>query len=235
MTDHLRFSIVVPAHNEEAYLHETLARIRAIDYPAGYVEAIVVENGSTDRTFEIAQSYAGDTIRVIRSDKGVSRARNAGVAAASPKSDWIIFLDADTQLAPSFLAELDAFIRSSEKTYSVGTCSILPYPDSRTARLWFSFYDIGHRITKTSYALFFAKRSLFPAIRFDEARMMGEDLEVIRQARMHGAFFFLPTRSVMTSTRRFEQIGWWRIFFSWTFVALLPASIQRKMRYRVVR
>ena len=57
----LRFSVVVPAYNEEAFLPETLRSLRRQDYPGAY-EIVVVDNNSTDATAEIARSFG---VRVV--------------------------------------------------------------------------------------------------------------------------------------------------------------------------
>lgn len=234
MPNRLFFSIIIPAHNEESYVERTLQHVQTLDYPQNRYEVIVIENGSTDRTYELAQAYEGGNIRLMRSEKGVSRAKNAGIDAVRSESDWIVFVDADTVLRKTFLQELDAFLQRPN-TYTVGTFSVRPLPSTIKARLWFAFYDIGHRLTKASYSIKAVKRSLFPPIRFDENLVMGEDLHVIAQALKFGTFFFMPTKSVYTSTRRFEKLGWWYVFFSWTFVAVLPERMQRRFSYDVVR
>ena len=236
-SQHLFFSIIIPAHNEEKYIEETLLNIRALDYPANRFEVIVVENGSSDRTLEAAKKYDGGVVTVVSSPtKGVSAAKNLGVQKSNKEGDWTIFLDADTVLKRSFLSELDAFLTAKKsKNYSVGTTGIKPIPDSAVARAWFAFYDIGHRLTKASYALQIVRTDVLRDIRFDEHMVIGEDIVLIEQAMQRGNFFFLPTKTVYTSTRRFESEGWWKIFFSWTFVAMLPPSLKRRFDYKVVR
>ena len=231
------FSVIIPAHNEEGYLRETLERIQALDYPRDRFETLVVENGSSDATLKEAERFANSTITVISiPTKGVSSARNAGIERMSSKTDWVVFLDADTLLAPSFLRDLDAYLaRPGMERYSVGTTSLLPARDSRVARLWFAFYDLGHYLTKTSYSLFLVRAEVLKEVRFDERMSSGEDLRMIRDARRFGAFFFFRTKTVATSTRRFDKEGWLKVLFSWTFVALLPQSLQRRIEYKVVR
>ncbi len=231
------FSVIIPAHNEEGYLRETLERIQALDYPRDRFETLVVENGSSDATLKEAERFANSTITVISvPTKGVSSARNAGIERMSSKTDWVVFLDADTLLAPSFLHDLDAYLaRPGMERYSVGTTSLLPARDSRVARLWFAFYDLGHYLTKTSYSLFLVRAEVLNEARFDEKMSSGEDLRMIRDARRFGAFFFFRTKTVATSTRRFDKEGWLKVLFSWTFVALLPQSLQRRIEYKVVR
>lgn len=232
--ERLFFSLIIPAHNEAGYIGDTLAHIAALDYPKNRFETIVVENGSTDGTNDIVARAAGVT--ALSSAKGVARAKNKGISAARAESDWLIFLDADTVLLPSFLTELDAFLRAdTEKNVSVGTVAVRPVPETAYARAWFKFYDLGHKLTKRSYAIQIARRDLFPPLRFDESLVTSEDGDLTDQALRHGAFFFMPTRAVSTSTRRFTTHGWWRTFFYWTLVDRLPKSWRRTFTYGVVR
>lgn len=231
------FSIIVPAHNEEDYIEKTLSCMQKIEYPENLFEVIVVENGSTDTTYAKAKPFGSNNIKIISiQDKGVSVARNAGIAQGNKSSKWTIFMDADTFFKPGFLKELDIFLKTSRATsYSVGTTMIDPSPNRLGARLWFRFYDFGHWITKTSYALFIIRTDLLHEISFDEKLKMGEDLKAIECARRYGKFFFLHTKSVFTSTRRFDKEGWVKILFLWVFVAVLPQSWQHKFEYKVTR
>jgi glycosyltransferase involved in cell wall biosynthesis len=230
-----RFSIVIPAHNEEHYIADTLRHVAALDYPKDRYEVVVVENGSTDRTWEIARGFEGGNVRVVRSPTtGVSAAKNVGADHMSPDSDWVVFLDADTLLGPSFLTELQAKVTSAGKPLAIGTTTITPLDRRWNARAWFAYYDVAHRFGG-SYAIQIARRSLFPGFRFDEELRMGEDALLIRRARKTGRWFYLPTRSVHTSTRRFDADGYWRIFFRYWYFSLLPVRYWKAFDYRVIR
>jgi len=90
-----RFSVVIPAYNAAATLARAIESVRAQSWPAH--EIIVVDDGSTDATAEVAGRFDG--VRLIRQkNSGVSVARNAGAAAAT--GDWLAFLDADDWYAP---------------------------------------------------------------------------------------------------------------------------------------
>jgi glycosyltransferase involved in cell wall biosynthesis len=232
----LRFSIIIPAHNEERYIGATLEHISALSYPADLYEVIVVENGSSDRTFDVAKQFQGGNIRVVQNERaGVSAAKNFGIDRLSPQSNWVVFLDADTILKANFLSDLVTLLQTSRKPLSVGTTKVLPLGGNRTARTWFAYYDLMHRFGKGSYAIQIAKRSLFPIVRFDERLTMGEDLRLIKEARRSGKFFFLPTRTVYTSTRRFDTVGYWSLFLQWTFVSVLPPQRQKAFSYKAIR
>ena len=91
-----RFSVVIPAFNAAATLARAIDSVRAQSWPAH--EIIVVDDGSSDDTADIARRF-GDAVRLIRQrNGGVSVARNAGAAAAT--GDWLAFLDADDWYAP---------------------------------------------------------------------------------------------------------------------------------------
>ena len=100
-----RVSVIVPAYDAETTLPAALESLRAQTYSAW--EAIIVDDGSTDRTGEIAAMFSAsdERMRVVRqSNAGESAARNAGAAIA--KSDWLVFLDADDWLFPTYLERM---------------------------------------------------------------------------------------------------------------------------------
>ena len=95
-----RVSVVVPAHNAAPWLPETLTS--ALMQTGVPMEIIVVDDGSTDATPEIAAA-CGDLVRVIRQPQsGVSVARNTGTSAA--RGEFIQYLDADDVLEAGTIA-----------------------------------------------------------------------------------------------------------------------------------
>ncbi|GAB6066995.1 hypothetical protein JCM13664_03130 [Methylothermus subterraneus] len=90
------FSVVIAVHNGERTLKRAIDSILAQTLPPR--EVIVVDDGSTDASAEIATGY-GAPVRVLRQqNRGAAAARNAGVAAA--QSAWVAFLDADDYYYP---------------------------------------------------------------------------------------------------------------------------------------
>ena len=87
-------SIIVPIYNTELYLEECFNSIIKQTYTS--LEIILINDGSTDRSSEIIQSYAEKDNRIIslsQSNQGVSAARNAGLRVA--KGEYILFVDSD--------------------------------------------------------------------------------------------------------------------------------------------
>ena len=235
-------SVVVPAHNEESEIQATLRCLLRQRYPDDRMEVLVVENGSSDHTLAIAESLsrspeARGRVRVLTSSIGVSRAKNAGLEALSPDSEWVVFCDADTHLEPNFLHELNTWLRRHEESApAVGTFSVRPRAGAgRYARLWFAYHRLMHRLTRSSQSIQFARTDVAREVRFREALSLGEDLEFIRGCRRHGRFLMIDTDQVATSTRRFEACGYLRQSLRWLVGALLPARLRERVAYDVIR
>ncbi len=97
-SDAFGVSAVIPAHNEAARIGSAIASVRAQTEPAA--EILVVDDGSTDATAEVAESLGARVIR--KPNGGVASARNVGVREA--RSPWVAFLDADDRWWPEKLA-----------------------------------------------------------------------------------------------------------------------------------
>jgi glycosyltransferase involved in cell wall biosynthesis len=89
-------SILIAVRDGERYFGEAIAS--ALDQPGAEVEVVVVDDGSTDDSAAIAQSF-GSRVRVLRQEPlGIGPARNAAVAASS--GAFLSFLDADDRFSP---------------------------------------------------------------------------------------------------------------------------------------
>src|SRR5437867_847416 len=101
-----RYSLIIPAYNEERLLGRLLDSVDAAraTYGGGdAVEVIVADNASTDRTAVIAAMRG---CRVIAVEKRViAAARNAGARAA--RGEFLAFVDADAQVHPDTFVEID--------------------------------------------------------------------------------------------------------------------------------
>ena len=95
-------SIVMPAYNAASYIAESLDALLAEDYPR--LEIVVVDDGSTDETSEIANRYVRENPHihlVVQSNCGVCSARNHGIREA--RGEYILPVDADDILLPGFI------------------------------------------------------------------------------------------------------------------------------------
>ena len=120
-------SVVVCVYNGERTIDSCLASLEKLNYPN--YEVIVVNDGSTDETRQIAESY--DTIRLVNQEnQGLSAARNVGIQAAT--GEIIAFTDADCMADPDWLTYLVARFQSSEFG-AVGGPNFSPPDDSFVA------------------------------------------------------------------------------------------------------
>ncbi len=133
----MRFSILVPVYNVEEYIGQCVESLLSQTYNGEY-EIILVDDGSTDKSGEICDSYARNYPNYIRvyhkKNEGLVSAREAGIKSAT--GDICLFADSDDFAENNLLEEVDsAFIR---------------YPDADTVIYSFSYFTEGHRRPKTN-------------------------------------------------------------------------------------
>jgi glycosyltransferase EpsJ len=108
-----QFSIIIPVYNVERYLNHCLDSIIAQSYTD--LEIILIDDGSTDKSGEICDSYAqkDKRIKVIhQKNSGVSAARNAGIDAAA--GCYISFVDSDDWISPDMYETIAGYIANDD-------------------------------------------------------------------------------------------------------------------------
>ena len=110
-------SVITPCYNAAPFVGETIAAVSAQTYPA--IEHILVEDRSTDGTWEILQEHR-DRVILLRSpsNRGGAHARNRGAERA--RGAFLMFLDADDLIGPDAIAALVGAVR--ERPGSIGYC-----------------------------------------------------------------------------------------------------------------
>jgi hypothetical protein len=97
-SDRALVSVIIPCFNQAPFLGEAITSVLAQTYP--YFELIVVDDGSTDKTADVATAYPG--VRCIRqANQGLAAARNTGLRGS--QGAYLVFLDADDRLLPQAL------------------------------------------------------------------------------------------------------------------------------------
>jgi glycosyltransferase involved in cell wall biosynthesis len=95
--------VVIPALNEAEWIRTCLHSLAAVRYPPSLWEVIVADNGSTDATVELAQSFVLKlNLRVLQLP-GVSVAALRNIAAGYTTAERLSFLDADCEVPPNWL------------------------------------------------------------------------------------------------------------------------------------
>lgn len=129
----MRFSIIIPAYNAEAYLQRCLDSIFSQEFDD--YEVIVINDGSTDRTVALLEEYSSihPNLQVLtQSNHGMSTARNRGIDKA--KGEYILFVDSDDELMPHALSNLAPQINGEDiigfgsSIYNEETQTITHYP-----------------------------------------------------------------------------------------------------------
>ena len=106
-----KFSIIMPLYNKASYVRKAIDSVLSQTYKNW--ELIVVDDGSTDESYRVANecisnSQNGKCTLIEQSNSGVGATRNNGVKLA--KNDYLCFLDSDDWYEPTFLEEMDKFI-----------------------------------------------------------------------------------------------------------------------------
>jgi len=228
------YSVVIPAYNEAGELPATLAALRAAMDGAPFEgECLVVDNASTDRTAGIARSRGADRV-VAEPARQIARARNAGAREASPTSQCLVFLDADTRIAPELLRAALERVHSGEW---VGGGALV---DFEGAPPWAGRFGIGlwRRISRSANlaagSFVFCRRDAFEAVGgFDERLFAGEEIRVSRELKRWGRergrrFGVLETPSARTSGRKLEWYSGVRLVLWGLFFALVPVAVRSR-------
>ena len=101
------FSVIIPLYNKAPYIAKAIESVLGQTYRD--FEVIVIDDGSTDQSLEVAKTFENKSITIIsQPNSGVSTARNNGVKLA--KHPYICFLDADDWWHPTFLEEMKQLI-----------------------------------------------------------------------------------------------------------------------------
>ncbi len=95
-------SVIIPAYNAASFIGETIRSVVQQTYHSW--EIIIINDGSTDNTVEIIETFKSDRIRFItQKNAGVAVARNKGLFFAN--GEFVVFFDADDIMTPDFLSE----------------------------------------------------------------------------------------------------------------------------------
>jgi glycosyltransferase involved in cell wall biosynthesis len=207
--DEVMISVIIPAHNEEKYLAKTLAALNRQSY--SNFEVIVVANGCTDRTADVARGHCHRLI--VLSQKSLGVARNLGARMA--KGDLLLFLDADTLFDAVALQTIaDEF----GTKYAAGTLKGEPDCLRLKYKMIYGLKNFMHHsgLHEGSSGVILCWRKHFIITGgFDEGLQMRENSELIRRLRKFGKYKYMPNVSAITSMRRYDHRGCGKMIWMW--------------------
>ena len=111
-----KVSIIIPVHNAENYIEHTIQSVLSQDYTNW--ELLLVENGSTDNSVAVIQTFTDERIRLIVGEgiRGAANARNEGMRQAT--GTYVGYLDADDLWQPDKLSKQVAFMKQKQAGFS---------------------------------------------------------------------------------------------------------------------
>jgi glycosyltransferase involved in cell wall biosynthesis len=224
-----KFSIIIPARNEEKFLQGCLASIAVASEPfPGEVEIVVAINRCTDRTEEIARAAGA---KIVHEDaRNIARIRNAAVEAAT--GAILVTIDADSRMSRGMLETIERLLSTGK--YIGG--GVMIYPErwslgiAATAFVLLPF-AIKHRV---SGGLFWCLRKDFWAVGgFDERCVSVEDLDFANRLKAYGKQQGKPFKTIwkdhiITSCRKFDQFGDWYLVLNPGFVRRIFSGRSQK-------
>ncbi len=202
----MKISVVIPAYNEENYLKSTLESLKKQALKP--FEIIVVDNGSTDKTGEVAKSLGVKVI--LEKKKGIGFARKIGFEEAL--GDIIATTDADTILPKDWLLKISKTFKKNSNIIAVGG----PYNFNTNkykliikivSKIWIfgdRILNSGNNIPGVNMAVL--KKAYFKVGGFREINYF-EDLDLSLRLKKIGKVVFLKDLLVTTSFRRYQEKG----------------------------
>jgi glycosyltransferase involved in cell wall biosynthesis len=227
-------SVVIPARNEERYIRAALASVAAQTWPVALLEAVVVDNGSTDGTRGVVQDFMAGAphLAVQLLDEpahGVARAKNRGASVA--RGRWLLFLDADSLMAPDLVERV---VARGRRGYRAGSIRVVADAQDVLDRAFFGLLEFGKVLFGLRAQMLYCERELFLQCGgFDEHLQLAEDLEFLARLVRAGASVCHVTESwIATSPRRLHtlpcRLGMPAMLVRW---ALAKWGLGRRWRY----
>jgi cellulose synthase/poly-beta-1,6-N-acetylglucosamine synthase-like glycosyltransferase len=239
-THDLPFSIIVPTFNEERIIADTLGAIRHhlsdVDY-----ELIVTDDGSTDRTCEIAERYADRVVRLTGKKGTIGANRNRGARVAH--GDYLVFVDADISIprvndcfaaiAEDFRGNPRLVGMTVKITFAPGEERVIDAIIHGILSRVFWFMNSVLRTGAASGEFQAIRRDAFAKLHgYSESLPAGEDNDLFLRLSRLGRTQIDLRVTAYTDNRRVQQLGWPRLLRLWAVnycsVAFLHRSHARE-------
>jgi glycosyltransferase involved in cell wall biosynthesis len=235
----LRYSLIIPAYNEERLLPRLLDSVevaRAAYAKADAIEIIVADNMSTDRTVEIARTRG---CRVASVEKRViAAARNGGARVA--QGEIVAFIDADSQVHPQTFVEIDRALATGRCVG--GATGVRMERWSLGIAVTYAMIIPMVLLTGMDAGVAFCRKQDFDALGgYDESLLLAEDVAFLwalrKLGKQRGQRLMRVTRAkAIASTRKFDEFGEWHYFrFAGEYLRYGKTRFADKYWYRPTR
>lgn len=198
------FSFIIPVYNAEEYISRCIESILAAAMDGISFEVLLVDDGSTDKTYSIGQQFADkyENISIFyQPNSGVSAARNKGLDEA--KGEFLCFVDADDNVSRDYMEVIADRIRQANpdmiqigyrRIYALGQETVV------SPRYDFLYQDLNAYFERERFThavwTYVIRRSLLSdaGVQFDKTLRFSEDQDVLNKC-------FIHARSIQTITK----------------------------------
>lgn len=208
MNETIFISIGIPFYNAESYLEDAICSVLAQTY--SYWELILVDDGSTDRSLEIAKQYAAadERIRVISDGKNKRLATRLNQIIKESKYDYIARMDADDLMSNDRLKLQLQVLEKNKKIdlVTTGCLTIDKYSELTGVRVGNNYQMnaamILEGVTNLLHASLLARKSWYLRNKYNEKRVIAQDFELWLQAAKNNDLNYIVLE---------EPLYWYRV------------------------
>lgn len=196
-------SVIIPTLNAAAHLPRALAPLVRPTADGLVKQVVVSDGGSEDETLAIADAAGCD---IVRGPRGRGKQLRAGAAAA--KGGWLLFLHADTELAPNWADEATRFMRSPNARHRAAAFRLAFDDDSAEARRVAYWARVRARVFKLPYGDqgLLISRFMYDAMGGFADMPLMEDVEMVR--RLGANRISLLNADAVTAADKYRRDGY---------------------------
>jgi glycosyltransferase involved in cell wall biosynthesis len=184
----MQFSVIIPAKNEQANIGRCLDSILQVDWDPQQFEIIVVDNGSSDATVQIARQKGA--VVLVQPGLTISALRNFGAARA--RGEILAFMDSDCTVAASWLCQAAKYLLKSD-IVCFGSPPQVPPGATWVQRAWFQVrrkkVAVGETQWLESMNMFVRREAFSRCHGFDEKLVTCEDYDLSIRLQILGKVF----------------------------------------------
>ena len=216
-------SVIVPAYNEEQTIGRTLKNLLGLDYPKNKLEIVVVDDGSTDRTYEQIKKIKSPRIKILRQKNG-GKASALNFGLAKTKHDLVAVVDADS--FPEKAALLKAVQYFSQPKIAAVTSHVLVGKKKTVFEKWqdleFMLVAVARKVREklnlidaTPGAMSVYRKEVLKRLGgFDEKNLL-EDVEIAWRLLRHGYKIKMAYDAVVRTNYPDSWRKWWQQRTRW--------------------
>ena len=132
-------SICIPTYNREKVIGKAIRSAFIQNYEN--FEVVVLDNNSSDNSFDIISEIKHEKLRIFRNDNTVNMYENHNLVVSKSKFDWVLILHSDEELLPNILFEYNRIINEYQNIGFITPLFDRPVPFALKNESWFSFQN----------------------------------------------------------------------------------------------